>query len=178
MKERNIKLPEGAVVKSWHPKFDLDSVPDIPIADIIPCEDSSKSAIVSNKFHEASNKVTALTQTKPATSLLDRIRQKEKQADLERVLGVTSTSEKNRETSLLLECCDSLSLYFFACFSAFNCSLFGSMSKNSLLLGEVINKISQGSKTAVSSSTSFTSNYPSFYRRAYSEIRKIMQDRS
>ena len=73
LREQNISLPPNAILKSWHPKYSQDSVPDIVCTDLF---DSSHTPEQPKKvrpsIEKEMNDLASPSQPKP-TSLLERV---------------------------------------------------------------------------------------------------------
>lgn len=157
-----VKLPADAKLRSWHPKFSLESVKDIPIREVLP-ENAKVSEPVSapeqilEVIREVSrpqspspNLEVGPPPTPPAeppskkgnlkgSSLLERIKAKERQSELaEMIHPVDSSGKTTPNYQQLSDLASSLTF------------LFGTSGKSALLLGDVITKITAGAKNALS----------------------------
>jgi len=153
LKSINVEIPDGAKLKSWHPKFDADSVPDLPIVELgrsvssptIKTTPSQIKEVLSSSLSKPTfSAAEAVDKVKPSDkklSLLERIKLKQKNNEIRQMTGISEgTTHKELEVQQLQELADNL--YF----------LFGTAQKSALPLGDITSKISLGSTTALSSS--------------------------
>lgn len=152
LKSIDVEIPDGAKLKSWHPKYDLESVPDLPMTEFeqsasFPSNKSTPSQIKevlpptsSKPTPSAAEIVDKVKSTDKKPSLLERIKMKQKNNEINQMVGnAEGSSSKELEVQQLQELADNLSF------------LFGTAQKSALPLGDITSKISLGSKTALSS---------------------------
>lgn len=120
----NVQLPVGAKLRSWHPKFNLDSVPDLFPAELFPPKEVKRAALkvptevalVVDAFEKpqevspASTSHSTLT-AKASNSVLEKIRAKQRRAEVELMTHdpVAETLKRTRET--LLEFTETIAMY-------------------------------------------------------------------
>lgn len=157
-----VELPEGAKIRSWHPKFPLESTPELPFKELVEVKEehvapTTPSVIFEAMLEAASEKQAKLLERKePETpirvakkddtvsalepkkmSLLERIKAKEQQAQTEQMLASSKSSAAADELTVLSSFIESLSF----CFS--------SAGKGALPLGDISTKLTLGSKVPI-----------------------------
>ncbi len=158
----DIALPEGAKLKSWHPKFDIESVPDIPVKELF--QDAPVTHAIPSQIKDAltvdpalsientpvrsnERKLAIIEERKSESvdkpegkkmSLLERIKLKEKQKQTELMLKSPKEKEQLKNGTILAEFCENLAF------------LFNNAGKSALILGDISSKLSLGAKQPTS----------------------------
>lgn len=138
------QVPAAARLRSWHPKFDLDAVPDPAPAELLPAPAAAvavpaqiRGAIADTAALPAAAAAAPAAPAAKPQSLLDRIRQKEKVSQALDILADATHRAQHSELATLQEFAESLAF------------LFGTAGKSALLLGEITSKLVLGAKSAV-----------------------------
>lgn len=144
-----VRLPSGARLRSWHPKFDPETTPDIPISDVLGSSDiAAVPTHVPSQIEEAVRTSAPTTPTRAETvyseqpskpmSLLERIKAKERQSQVAEIIASPAKHNATPDHAVLAEMVDRLAF------------LFASAGKSSLLLGDITQRLTAASKAPVS----------------------------
>lgn len=178
----SVSLPSGAKMRAWHPKFDVESVPDLEAINILPAEqqelDGSQpaaaipkvvvKAIIAETANEGGDRAEQLekapseTNSKGEGGLLERIRAKQRAAELAQMTHDPVREALRKKYQDLVEFSETVAMYRSQIGNRWRLSiliihvsmyrLFATSNRSSLLLGDAVTKICQGSRTSLSSS--------------------------
>jgi cell wall assembly regulator SMI1 len=152
----NVKLPVGARLKSWHPKYNLESVEALPSMEIVEKVEKVETQVKVTVPKEVKTVLEAIDSHTPVnanssrdpkaeivptskSSVLERIRVKQREAELSLMTHDPVKEARKKSMEVLLS------------FSEVVAILFANLNKSSLLLGDALSRIMQGSKSALSS---------------------------
>jgi hypothetical protein len=158
-----VKVPKDAKFKSWHPKFCLESVPEIGVRELwvdepVEKKDNGKVPVQIQEVIEQveresrqSSPIKAKSQSAPPIeegpppakkklSLLERIKAKEKENEVSSIIYNKNVDESRKAAECARLCELAESLLF----------LFTSAGKTALLIGDIAGKLAMGCKVATS----------------------------
>lgn len=137
-------LPPGAILRAWHPDFDLEGVTDLEEPELFPkapldtitIPQEIQAVLPINPESLTTNPADDLAKaTATASSVLERIRTKQRAAELASITLLPTDASKHQQQALL-DLSSRLAL------------LFQSTPKSTLPLSEVVDKLVSGSRLA------------------------------